>query len=880
MARVYLAIQESFEREVALKVMSAAFSDDTTFTERFVREAKIVSQLVHPNIVTVYDVGLCNNHHFLSMQYVPGDHLKSKLKSLTTEQRLQVVKDIARALDYASQKGYVHRDVKPENIMLHEEDGRAVLMDFGIACIADTTSGMTQTGMAIGTPHYMSPEQAKGKPVDSRTDLYSLGVVLYLLLANRLPYDADSAIAVGIKHVSEPIPQLPDHLKLFQPVIDKAMAKHPDKRFQTGAEFIAALETISAEDLAMMEQLRQKSAGAQPVSDTDPTRLSGQVRQAVSRPQTRAVPPQNKPVAKPSANTNSDRTTEQVVQRDAQQQKNAERAARSAQHKAAMKSRALQRTGQNKQVDIDLELAETISVDNEDRRELPQEKPPSRWPWWAAAAVLFGIVFSAPLYRDILPVGLQNTVDAGVAEMGSLKQQTLALFGGSDAVDITQASAQPATPTPVETAVTGEGPELTQDKKEQARALRERLVDDISLAAEIAGLYRGELAINPQDQQAQWALNELLEYHLQEVRSALQKRDLEKADMYFASMGSVFPDVATDERYQKVTSRRAQIENANSAIHQAEMRFAAGQLLTPENDNALMFFESALVHDENNPAAIQGMQRIATALREKAEIEMGAGRFIKALELTNQGLEVNRTDAELIQLQQTLSTRLERQRSVVNTLAQAQQLMTSRQYQEAYRSYQDVLKLDAKNRDARRGLGDIEQQFVLDTERAINTNAFDEARATINRGYELFPQSQRWLSLEAALDQAVEADFVSKQPVIPAVRVSNNQVASLPDAQNDLVNVDRTIHIGFRYDNFSADTSVVQAILFDGGRSVQIAQVPVVVNGNDGIKFFKIDRPVEGFSEGGYNIDLMLGQDRLGSVSFNVKRAGATVTTN
>jgi serine/threonine protein kinase len=131
MATVYLAIQENFEREVALKVMSPALSENKDFSERFLREARIVSRLVHPHIVTVHDVGIQNGHHYLSMEYIEGEELKERLPSLNGEQLIRVVSEVAKALDYAGRKGYVHRDVKPENIMIHNQDGRSVLMDFG-----------------------------------------------------------------------------------------------------------------------------------------------------------------------------------------------------------------------------------------------------------------------------------------------------------------------------------------------------------------------------------------------------------------------------------------------------------------------------------------------------------------------------------------------------------------------------------------------------------------------------------------------------------------------------------------------------------------------------------------------------------------------------
>ena len=253
MAVVYLAIQQSFGREVALKILPREQADDADFAERFLREARIVSQLVHPNIVTVYDVGVHDGYRYLSMEYIHGQDLKQAHGSLSRRELLRAIKDVARALDYAASKGYVHRDVKPENIMIRNEDGRVVLMDFGIARGNSTTLNMTRAGKAIGTPYYMSPEQTKGLPVDHRSDIYSLGVVLYQMLAGYVPYDADSAVAVGIKHLTEPIPMLPDSLRILQPVINTAMAKDPDHRYQTAGEMIAALDQITDEQLDALD---------------------------------------------------------------------------------------------------------------------------------------------------------------------------------------------------------------------------------------------------------------------------------------------------------------------------------------------------------------------------------------------------------------------------------------------------------------------------------------------------------------------------------------------------------------------------------------------------------------------------------------------------
>lgn len=244
MATVYLATQESVEREVALKVMAPALLLDENFGERFLREARIAAKLHHRHVVGVHDVGRAGDFHYIAMEYLGGGAVQTKDGS-TRDVRfaLRVAREIATALNYAQEKGFVHRDVKPDNILLRE-DGSAVLTDFGIARACDSSLRMTRTGAIVGTPHYMSPEQARGRPIDGRADLYSLGIVLYEMLVGRVPYHADDSLAVGIKHITEPVPQLPRSLEALQPLLDRLLAKEPEDRFQTGNEVAAAIAEL------------------------------------------------------------------------------------------------------------------------------------------------------------------------------------------------------------------------------------------------------------------------------------------------------------------------------------------------------------------------------------------------------------------------------------------------------------------------------------------------------------------------------------------------------------------------------------------------------------------------------------------------------------
>jgi serine/threonine-protein kinase PpkA len=243
MARVYVALQESLEREVAIKILSASLVSDAEFCERFLREGKTLAKLNHPNIVAIYDSGVQGGNYYLAMEYIRGGTLEDYLqdKRLEPRQCINVVKQVALALDVAHARDLIHRDVKPGNVLFRDSD-TAVLSDFGIAKSLGTNTRLTAVGMAIGTPTYMSPEQASAKPVTSKSDQYSLGVMLFEMLTGSVPYTGDDQVAVAIQHIQAPVPTLPDEFKAFQPIIDRMMAKDPADRFADGKECVAALD--------------------------------------------------------------------------------------------------------------------------------------------------------------------------------------------------------------------------------------------------------------------------------------------------------------------------------------------------------------------------------------------------------------------------------------------------------------------------------------------------------------------------------------------------------------------------------------------------------------------------------------------------------------
>jgi len=244
MATIYLAIQESVDRPVALKVMAPMLQAEREFGERFLREARIAAKLQHRNVVAVHDVGRHGDTHYIAMEHLPGGPVHRANPQADVAYALRVTREIATALDYAHSRGVVHRDIKPDNMLLRE-DGTAVLTDFGIARASDSLR-LTMTGAVVGTPQYMSPEQARGKPLDGRADLYSLGIVLYELLTGSPPYQATDPVAIGIMHTTAPRPVLPAKLARLQPLLDKLLAVSPEHRFQRGNDVAAAIEMLEA----------------------------------------------------------------------------------------------------------------------------------------------------------------------------------------------------------------------------------------------------------------------------------------------------------------------------------------------------------------------------------------------------------------------------------------------------------------------------------------------------------------------------------------------------------------------------------------------------------------------------------------------------------
>ena len=249
MATVYRAFDPSFDREVAIKVLPREFLHDPQFKDRFKREIKTIAALEHPAIVPVYDVGEEDDQPYFVMRFMPGGSLSQQIEKgkFSLADSARIIERLASALAYAHRKGVVHRDLKPDNI-LFDSNGEPFISDFGVAKFDSSSTNLTGSGI-IGTPAYMSPEQAQGDKVDNRSDIYGLGVIIFQMLSGQQPYRADTPMGVVLKHVTDPVPEIlkanPSLPPATDTVIKTAMAKNREERYKTATDLSAALKSAA-----------------------------------------------------------------------------------------------------------------------------------------------------------------------------------------------------------------------------------------------------------------------------------------------------------------------------------------------------------------------------------------------------------------------------------------------------------------------------------------------------------------------------------------------------------------------------------------------------------------------------------------------------------
>lgn len=768
MATVYLAEQEIFERQVALKVMSKALAEDESFGKRFFREAKIVSQLVHPNIVTVHDVGVHAGYYYLSMEYIDGSDLKQLRGELSLRQKIQAVIDIAKALEYAGAKGYVHRDIKPENIMFYQSDGRAVLTDFGIARAAETDTSMTQTGTAIGTPHYMSPEQAKGKAVDPRSDLYSLGVVFFLLLTGHVPYDAESAVAIGIKHITEPVPLLPDGMDALQPIIDTLLAKKPEARYQDAREFIEDLSRIdlrllekqvqyaraelfneSVTDLPTQQVVAAEASTISVVYDSQDTIINDRggflswfLGLLIFTSLAAWVLYYQKPEwvvpwfeqGKAALDKGVERTREWIESLSTEPEQQDESTA----------------TGTGEPVDR-LE-ANTAIAEKKSPKFAPGPIQPKPVPTAKPTPELNDT--ARPL---ALPV-----VETGPAEVGPARSDRITSQASESRKTETTTLKPPepeATPTP-------EPPpaislEEYAQKINAAQGLYQR---DSALLPDLVAWHRKRMADYPDYGAGTKAFAQLQAAELAAVARLIDEGKTDLSLKKLAQLRVVFPELSTRQlaRLEDRAEKKRKIENL---LVQAENYFKHRQLTTPAGKNALENFNQVLALDSKNRAAQKGRVRVADALADEARKRYQKGQLSAAVSTADRALAIVAGHESASNTRLKAASELARREKIATWFVNAEQRLNNGQYfspenDSAYFYYQQILTLDPQNQRASRGQDQVVDGLARSIWTLVGREQFDDARSQLATGLRYLPRNQRLQSLSQAVEEVL-ADKIS-----------------------------------------------------------------------------------------------------------------------
>ena len=828
MAYVYLAVQESFGREVALKILSPQLADDDQFSKRFLREARIVSQLNHPNIVTVFDAGKQGKYHYMSMEYIPGKDVKQLKDSISHKDAIRIVKDVASALDFAGDKGIVHRDVKPENIMIHQSDRRVILMDFGIAHGDDVTHGMTQTGKAIGTPHFMSPEQTKGLKVDHRSDIYSLGVVLYQLLARHLPFDASSAVAVGIKHLTAPIPLLPTGLEIFQPIVNMSLSKQPEHRYQKASELITALNKISDSQIESIS------------SNANEFRQSG---------------------ADHNAET-------QISDVPAKKQKMPDLVFPSSNNKTIYDEKPTPST-RRRNLLLLLLLTAVSWAGIEKQNELTQ--------FWAYQALPEVV----KIFPDLFPKSyLQYWADK--KQFKNNRQQKVSNVTTSQPalLEDNTTNTAPIEYSNVSTAIKPDQPTTQASpiiEKDKATILKENLTIEPENAIELASIYRNILLSDKKNTNAIRELKELREWNLQQIGLAFAAEDTDKARQYINIMKQSFPRATSNKRFIRLEKKVTFLEKINEHFTNAEKYFKSGALTKPLNKNALNEIRTVLQLSPNNEDAKKFINKIVQAFIDKTDQLKQQGNLHNAVLMVEEGLAALSKNTRLLAKRKELKNLKKHNKDIIALLSKAKKhelsdnLITPQAYN-AYDVYQQVLKKEKDNLQAKAGLKNIHQLLAKKITAGINKGNLEISAKYLQAAIQRYGKSPLLASVQLKLNDAL----AEEAPKIETLKLSTRLLSNLIDTgavntKVDILKLQRTLYVGFNYINFDPKSTWLDVVLTDNTRKVILFQKPVVISTQLGEHFFDITLPNTTFKNGRYKLELKLDNKILKAKTFLVK---------
>lgn len=730
MATVYRATQESLDREVALKILRPI--GDPRLSQRFLNEGRTVAALNHPNVITIYDIGVAGELHYISMELLGGGSLADRMKGhIEPDYALELLKILADCLGYVHRHGVVHRDIKPANI-LFRENGTPVLTDFGIAKTLAAESGLTLDNTALGSPHYLSPEQAQSQKLDGRTDIYSLGIVFYEMITGARPFNGKTAIDTIMAQIQNPVPELPAEHQRFQKLLQLMLAKKPERRFPSAAELVKFVSVLA----------RKTSADADPAA-------------------TVAIPVKKRARKKASADSALEPTV--VLKQGHSPPKPAGKPGRKRRRRglvfASLSIAA---------------LAAGVAF-------IPFDEPPFD------QLSLDALPFSEILRTGDSPAKPAHarapTADAPVAKTAAEP----GLARDTPATDEPNAPTPPAF-TPVEQAPS-EHTVATSPGDEQAPSQQARVSDDSAVRIQkqteqrvMQHLLQARLAfaeekfIVPLSESALYHYNEVLTLQSENGEAAQGITNIAHhyADRAQAKLGSSLFDeaktlidrgmVAQPQNARllslKQQTLQAKQDKIDKRLQQAHDAFAQQKLLFPPKESAYYHFNQVLAIQPDNAKANNGLNDIANRYLTFAQTKLDQSRFDETVRLIDRGLKVRPRHERLLALKQkavavkahTIKTHLRKARQ-----AYSRDNLMDPQKDSAYHHYKQVLEVQSDHPGAHKGLADIANRYAVLAQAKLDKFEYDDAKTLIDRGLTVKPKHERLLVLKEEAHSPTDA---------------------------------------------------------------------------------------------------------------------------